>query len=283
MGTPGCGLVEVGGGTFSMGGDPGDYGASLPIQPAVRVSSFAMDAYEVTVARFRAFWNARRRDGAASIRRAPVAYPRGRSIVWGGQALEPDIPFPGSSSVEFSTWTRTPGAFEAHPITPVSWWTAMEFCVWDGGRLPTEAEWEYAARGRVVRCEGLRAGRVFPWGDEVPPLACSRAQFRGCAGRDGRASVPVGTFAATGGIHDLAGNVSEWVADDFARFSYAPCWSGRASQDPLCQVAGEGYRGMRGGSFFSVFDSLRPASRGGTALVDSYLGGGVGFRCVRSL
>ncbi len=257
-------------------GDPSAEGAS-PVQRGVRVSAFAMDAYEVTVGRFRAFWNARARDGGASVRSSPVVYPDGDAIAWGGSASEPIAVDPGRAIPEYYTWTSTPRGFEAHPIVGVSWWTAMEFCVWDGGRLPTEAEWEYAARGRPLRCETLLAGRAFPWGDDVPMRPCERAHLDGCAGRDGRATVPVGSFASWGGLFDMTGNVAELTADDFARYTYTPCWPGTAQVNPRCQRGDSGFPSSRGSTFATPVSVARAASRD-----EAISSEGVGFRCVRS-
>ena len=257
-------------------GQAGRYEAS-PVQRGVRVSSFAMDAYEVSVARFRAFWNARSRDGGASVRSRPVAYPDGGSIAWSGSATEPAAITPTASHPEWLTWTPTPRGYEAHPIVGVTWWTAMEFCAWDGGRLPTEAEWEYAARGRVSRCDGLFAGRDFPWGDATPARPCTLAQLDGCGRHDGRATAPVGSFAPWGGLYDMAGNAFELTADVYAPFTYVPCWPGIAQVNPRCQQWLRANHVIRGGSFATSITYAQSARRDADL---SYTG--TGFRCARS-
>jgi len=150
------------------------------------------------------------------------------------------------------------------PVTDVTWHEAKAFCKAKGARLPTEAEWEYAARGKD--------GRRYPWGDEDPDA--SRAVFGQGGGVNpepvgGRASArgPFGTL-------DQAGNVWEWVADCYAK-RYEP----GAVTNPLVDREDCGRRVLRGGSFFVVARLLRSAvrSRDGPETRDRI----VGFRCVR--
>ena len=269
----GCGLVEVTGGTFTMGEATVAVQAS-PVQPGVTVGSFALDAYEVTVARFNAFW-AVRTASLGSIRSAPIAYPGGQSIAWG---VASQAPLTQDSTYNWSAISTTR---DAHPMNGVDWWLSQEFCVWDGGRLPTEAEWEYAARGRAV--EALASGRIYPWGD-TPVPACDRAQMSGCAGTDGGRTRRVGAFAASAGLFDMAGNVFEWTADNYAAYSTSgssACGNRSGLTNALCNNDATGYRVIRGGSWsFGVAD-LRAASRvSGTPASRNY--GNPGFRCART-
>jgi len=266
------------------------HGASPP-QRDVTVSGFAVDAYEVTVARFRAFWSAPA-DQRAAVRAAPIRYPDGTTIDWLGAAR---LPMRSPPEGEACNWTDAPGTSEreAHPINCADWWTAQEFCVWDGGRLPTEAEWEYAARWRPAG--RAMPGRLYPWGDEDPSPACNRAQWNfACGGRggdDGRGTRRVGSFetGASGGIFDLAGNVDEWTADRDARYgagtSADPCVGRAMKENPLCVTGAvaTSNRVVRGGSYSIPSDQvawLRSASRGG--LGGTALPGATGFRCVRT-
>ena len=200
----GCGVVEVSGGTFSMGVSDGRLVTDgSPAQPGITVSSFAVDAYEVTLARFRRFW--------AAARTVPlltsVRYPGGNLPVAQG-VREPQTPAddPGCN------WTAAPGQRELHPVNCIDWYTAMAFCAWDGGRLPTDAEWEFVARGRDVG--GLQPGRLYPWGNRFDATFCKMA-----ASRPGRPSPEsVGSFPADCspyGIFDLAGLISEYCDSPF--------------------------------------------------------------------
>jgi formylglycine-generating enzyme required for sulfatase activity len=275
--TPGCGVVSLVGGSFTVGAPvncstmPSDPACGIDAAPPVsdvRVSAFQLDAYEVTVARFRVFWADRVRDNGASLRASPVPYPNGTSVAWLGAGREPTGP------ASFN-WSSTAGMREAHPMNGVDFWTAMEFCVWDGGRLPTEVEWEYAARGRVT-------GRIYPWGDVPPPvmMCTERAHWALCSGEDGALTRRVGQFPSTPGpFYDLGGNVLEWTADTRST-SRTLCW--RGTVDPLCQEAASGTaeRQIRGGSYFTVdTPSMRAASR--ATLNASAQSSVVGFRCAR--
>jgi len=152
----------------------------------------------------------------------------GNSFVFGG--LLPDE-FPPTQSVVTAPWWRVvEGAWwrhpegpqsdiserEEHPVVHVSWLDAMAFCNWSGMRLPTEAEWEYAARGG-------RSGQHFPWGDQLEPEGQHRMNvFQGTfpaknTAADGWAGTcPVGSYPPNDfGLHEMTGNVWEWCSDWF--------------------------------------------------------------------
>jgi sulfatase modifying factor 1 len=178
----------------------------------------------------------------------PVAYPGGRSV-----AVDAVIE-PVTTSVDpICNWTAVAADRELHPINCVEHDTALAFCAWDGGRLPTEAEWEYAARGRVI---GERlAGRAYPWGEEAPvgsTTGCDRAQAFDCPGDDGARTRRVGSFAPIDGLFDLIGNVAEHTADDYELYGVgaAMCWRQMAQTDPLCAIpSGTPPTALRGGGF----------------------------------
>jgi len=141
-----------------------------------------------------------------------------------------------------------------HPMTLISWYEAKQYCAWVGGRLPTEAEWERAARGWN--------DRIFPWGDVFNPRIANHGRFstQPLDDTDGHYELaPVGHYRAgrtPEGVYDLAGNVEEWVAD-----WYAPGYPEADAVDPTGPEAGD-LRVVRGGSFKDGRPWLRTTARG---------------------
>ena len=159
------------------------------------------------------------------------------------------------------------------PVTFVSWEEANTFCRWSGKRLPTETEWEKAARGS--------GGRRFPWGNE---FECRRGNFGNFA-MDGRCAeegapgkpVAVGSYslgATPEGVFDMAGNVWEWTADAYRADAYRNVKTQKkAANSP------ETLRVLRGGGCCSMLSLPRASDR--WALPQSYRDGDIGFRCAK--
>ena len=170
-----------------------------------------------------------------------------------------------------------------HPVVQVSWRDAQAYCAWAGKRLPTEAEWERAARG------GLEGAR-FPWGDELMDrgrwrLNIFQGEFptRNTAEDGWETTAPVKTFRPNGyGLHQMAGNVWEWCADRFSPTTYAE--RGPLAVDPLAPGSdtdeADAARVMRGGSYLchdSYCHRYRVAAR--SANTADSASGNLGFRC----
>jgi sulfatase modifying factor 1 len=275
----GCGLVEITGGTFTMGdASLPEYVYASPIQPMITVSDFAVDAYEVTVARFRRFWDA--------------GHPNMPSVIdypgeddWNridtDHVVEPD---PSRSGENSCTWTPSVEGAELFPLNCVSLATAQSFCAWDGGRLPTEAEWEYLARARPV--EGLPADRRFPWGNDDHGAECVVAQFGSRCPGEADSRYPfryVGSYPAIGGVYDLAGNVSELTASRFVEYWLPAFWGGVPRTDPFVRARSDSWGELvyRGGRY-QEFDINRMYSAARSRLPGHQVAPGIGFRCVRN-
>jgi formylglycine-generating enzyme required for sulfatase activity len=260
--------VELPGGAFVMGTDSAEGFAEDGEGPArmVEVSPFAMARTAVTNAQFRDFVRATsyiteaEQAGFSFVFYLQVAADRRSAIRQVSRELPWWLP------VEGACWQRPagPGSFVHdrldHPVVHVSWTDATAYCAWAGARLPTEAEWEYAARGGLL-------GRRYPWGDELapdrpPPCNIWQGEF---PARPASGWTP-GTVAAAAyspngwGLHQMAGNTWEWCADWFSPDYHRTT----AEVDPLLDRP-TGRRSMRGGSFLcheSYCNRYRVAARG---------------------
>lgn len=274
----GAAMADIPGGTYTLGsadGRPDERPAHT-----VTLAPFRIDRYEVTNAQFVAFLQAVVGDPARDIRFAGDAEPgnAGGRVIRGRDAelLMENTTAPSPRTLvalnddESRIGIRggrlhvAPG-FEQHPVNEVTWRGARDFCAWRGARLPTEAEWEAAARGR--------AGRTYPWGEDAP--TADRAVF----GRRSNETQAVGgrpAGATPEGVHDLAGNVAEWTSTLHRPYPYRAD-DGREEPD----AAGE--RVTRGGDH--VFDSeparLRAAFRAGFSRAPMVGHRHIGFRCAR--
>ncbi len=221
-------MVRLPDGSFIMGLTDED---PLDIQNAgrkkVTVSSFYIDRFEITNQEYRDFLS----DLSGDKREARLP----DSSAWDEAASRANWKtyFYGSERGDF-------------PVVAVTWEDANAFCKWEGKRLPTEAEWEYAARaGRV--------GGVYPWAGFSPRDPQGRYLSNFNPGRQGQAAdgyaftAPVGSYPPNRwGLHDVAGNVAEWVAD-----AYTPSYSALSGLDPVYKDKEENRRVVRGGSWSS--------------------------------
>jgi len=228
--SPVDGMVQkyIPAGEFMMGCEDGEKNEE-PIHP-VYVDGFWMDEHEVTNAQYASFLNdeGNQEEG-------------GRNWL---DSTDMDVLIEKKSGV----WQPVSG-YENHPVVEVNWYGARAYCEWTHRRLPTEAEWEKAARGGME-------GNLYPWGNENPTCtagARNGAQYGPCK----RGLIPVKTFASNGyGLYDMAGNVWEWVYDwhnlDYYRDS--------PYEDPTGPSTGE-YRVLRGGSWHYDGNDIRVAYR----------------------
>jgi formylglycine-generating enzyme required for sulfatase activity len=156
--------------------------------------------------------------------------------------------------------------FLDHPVVYISWYAASGYCAWAGGRLPSEAEWEKAARGDDRR--------MYPWGENV--VDCLHANLDGCAEE---MTMPVGVLEAGAspyGVLDMSGNAAEWVADWYDQEYYLVS----PAENPQGPANGE-LKVIRGGSWKNPGVGLRVTNRGGN--FPDVFSTGIGFRCVVEL
>lgn len=248
----------------------------------VQLSAFRVDRYAVSNARFAEF--------VESTRYRTDAERYGWSFVFSG--LLPDD-FPETRAVAATPWWRqvwgadwrhpegTKSELDQrldHPVVHVSWNDAQAYCAWSGTRLPTEAEWEYAARGGATTS--------FPWGDDLEPSGEHRMNVfqgrfpSGDTGADGFVgTAPVDTYPPNGfGLYNVTGNVWEWSSDRYDRAYYARS----PRNNPSGTDVGAG-RVIRGGSYIchlSYCRRYRVAARQSSEPESST--GNLGFRVVEA-
>lgn len=306
------GMKYIPGGTYMMGGDNDQASADEFPKHSVKVNGFWMDETEVTNAQFQKFVDA---TGYITTAEQKPDWDELKKTLPPGTAKPPDSLLVAASLVfrqserevnlhDYSQWwswvaganwkqPQGPGSSikgkENHPVVHVSWFDAMAYCKWAGKRLPTEAEWELAARGGLVN-------NIYFWGNEH--VNSGKPKTNSWEGKfpyfnemkDGYLkSAPVRSYAANGyGLYDMAGNVWEWCSD----------WYDAEYYKPLANVTTDNPKGPS--KSFDPEDRYTPkrSLRGGSFLCnDSYCSGyrvarrmksspdtgleHTGFRCVK--
>jgi formylglycine-generating enzyme required for sulfatase activity len=245
------------------------------------VSDFRLDSYEITVGRFRSFVAVYSQNMIAAGAGKNPNNPSdpGWDTAWNASLPADAATLTDTSGVQCyarnQTWTASPGANENLPINCLSWFVAGAFCIWDGGRLPTEAEWNYAAAGGNEQ-------RTYPWGATEPGADANLAVYHcyynasdaGCSVSN---IAPVGSVAAGNGKWgqaDLAGNLAEWTQD-----WYANPYAAGACND-CAALSAASYRVYRGGSFPNFASNLLSSDRLFTAPTGR--SSTIGARCSRN-
>lgn len=294
------GMVRINGGTFCMGSDR-FYPEEAPAREA-RVGDFWIDVHAVTNAEFAKFVRktgyvtvAERELDPADYPNAPVENLVPGALVFHMTAGPVNLRDYRQwwSWVAGACWKRPLGPGSAidskpdHPVIHVAYEDAQAYANWAGKRLPSEAEWEYAARG------GLD-GKDFVWGDEAYPGGTYAANtWRGAfpwssAWRNGPGTMTVGSFPPNGyGLYDMAGNVWEWTTDWYVadRTTLSPCCAGdvrERSYDPCQPEVRIPRKVLKGGSFLCSPEyclRFRPAARS-PQMIDTGMSH-VGFRCIK--
>ena len=248
------GMVLIPEGEFKMGSNDG--GADADEQPVhtVHLDAFYIEANEVTNGEFKDF---------------VLANPR-----WQKDRI--DEKFHDGSYLKDWNGNNHPLGERDHPVRYVSWYAAMAYAVWVDKRLPTEAEWEKAARGGLDR-------KQYPWGNGIN---FNRANYGKRLGE----TTPVGDYPPNDyGVYDIAGNVWEWCLDGYEADFYAnaPRENPTAGANNVEEIVNDfeniaDFRVIRGGGWNSNPEWLRAANRHGTS--PAYAGiGALGFRCAKSV
>jgi formylglycine-generating enzyme required for sulfatase activity len=263
----------------------GRFDRESPAGSPADVSTFYLDKFEISVARFAKFLDAGRGTQQSPPTEGSGKHPHietsGWSESWNSALLKekknlaPPVGTAGGLNChEFSTWGR---ADATQPLNCMTWYEAFAFCIWDGGRLPTEAEWAYATAGGSEQ-------RTYPWGDEPSPganalLANWNCYFNSTSGLCSDSSIAPGGSAPDGkgkfGHVDLAGNVSEWILD-WVSDSYPSNCQDCAQLTPAAE------RVVRGGDFRAT-NALELTSFRRASVKPSLRKETLGARCARDL
>ena len=251
MSDPYEGMALIPAGEFRMGSNSGSANEK-PVH-SVYVDAFYMDKYEVTNAEYAEFLNAKGKHTEGSIKWYSIGLAYSRIEYVSGEY-------------------RVKTGYANHPVAHVSWYGAMAYAAWKGKRLPTEAEWEKAARGNL-------SGLKYPWGNTIDS---SKANYN----RYANGTTAVGKYTANGyGLYDMAGNVEEWCLDEYNADFYAisPARNPLSGANSIQWIL-ENYKGintsrvLRGGSWVGNATHVRVDRRDRDS--PTYYRG---FRCVRAV
>jgi formylglycine-generating enzyme len=268
-----CASPTVPGGTFYRSYDVAADGMYPDMGYPATVSAFALDRYEVTVGRFRAFVEA----GAGTQARPPATGAGAHASIpgsgwdpsWDGALVADAAALAAALACDatYQTWTDAPGPTESLPINCVTWYEAMAFCAWDGATLPTEAEWNYAAAGGDAQ-------RAYPWSDPAGSTAvdCAHANSSACTSAPDRVGATSPEGVGRWGHADLAGNAFEWTLDGSGAYP-DPC-------DDCSNLAATSDRVLRGGGWDNLASEVRGAYRLGRP--SNLRHRAVGLRCARA-
>ncbi len=236
-GKDGAPMVLISTGRFWMGSSDGEGDNDEHPRHQVTLDAFYMDKFEVTVARYGEFMRATDKNGS-----------------------KPDY------------WDQVDSSKHRNlPVVGVNWYEARAYCKWAGKRLPTEAEWEKAARGTD--------GRTYPWGNEQPTARLANFGQGFTTNVYGERLAPVDSYEAGNspyGLHHMAGNVWEWTEDRYDEHYYGES----PERNPKAPWSGETVV-LRGGSWYNGPDDVRSANR--TMDTARERGGSVGFRCAQDV